>query len=108
VILRCTEKLPDVIHPEQLSTQDPEDGGWYANLPVLDRRKCLLLTQAGTLFTIFERDVRASDLRATKNLAVELIERELLAESLPAGIFGDLRVDELLIAKTADRSVLGG
>jgi hypothetical protein len=38
---------------------------------------------------------------------VELIGRELLAESLPAGIFGDLRAEELLIARTADRSVLG-
>ncbi len=42
--------------------KDPEDEDWYANLLVLDRRKCLLLTHAGTLFTIFEPDVRASDL----------------------------------------------
>ena len=59
------------------------------------------------MFTIFEPDVRASDLRATKNLIVGLIGRELLAESLPADVFGDLWADELLIAKTADRSVLG-
>ncbi len=107
MILRCTKKLLDVIRPAQLATQGPDDEDWYANLLVLDRRKCLLLTHAGTLFTIFEPDVRASDLRATKKLACELIERELLAESLPAGIFGDLRADELLIAKTVDRSVLG-
>jgi hypothetical protein len=109
VILRCTKKLLDVIRPEQLAKPDPEDEDWYANLLVLDRRKYLLLTHAGALFAIFEPDVRASDLRATKNLVVKPIERELLAESLPAGIFGDLRFDsdELLIAKTADRSVLG-
>jgi hypothetical protein len=107
VILRCTKKLLEVIRPEQLATPDPEDEDWYASLLVLDRRKCLLLTHAGTLFTIFEPDVRASDLRATKNLVSALIERQLLAESLPAGIFGDLRAEELLIAKTADRSVLG-
>jgi hypothetical protein len=109
VILRCTKKLLDVIRPEQVATPDPEDEDWYANLLVLDRSKCLLLTHAGTLFAIFEPDVRASDLRATKNLVVKLIERELLAESLPAGIFGNLGSDsdELLIAKTADRSVLG-
>jgi hypothetical protein len=107
VILRCTKKLLDVIRPEHLATQDPEDEDCYTKLLVLDRRKCLLLTHAGTLFTIFEPDVRASDLRATKNLIVALIERELLAESLPAGIFGDLWTDELLIAKTADHSLLG-
>jgi hypothetical protein len=107
VILRCTKKLLDVIQPEQLAALESEGEDWYGNLLVLDRRKCLLLTHAGTLFTFFEPDVRASDLRATKNLVVELIERELLAESLRAGMFGDLWGDELLIAKTADRSVLG-
>jgi hypothetical protein len=106
-MLRSTKKLLDVIRPEHLETQDPEDEDWYANLLVLDRRKCLLLTHAGTLFTIFEPDVRASDLRATKNLIVALIERELLAEGLLADVFGDLRADELMIAKPADRSVLG-
>ena len=107
VILRCTKKLLDVILPGQVVTQEPEDEDWYANLLVLDRRKCLLLTHAGTMFTIFEPSVRASDLRATKNLVSELIERELLAEGLPANTFGDLWTDELLMAKTADRSVLG-
>lgn len=107
MILRCTKKLLDVIRPEELATHGPEDEDWYANLLVLDRRKCLLLTHAGTLFTIFEPDVRASDLKATKNLIVGLIGRELLAERLPADVFGDLWADELLIAKTADRSVLG-
>jgi hypothetical protein len=107
VILRCTKKLLDVIRPEQLAALESEGEDWYANLLVLDRRKCLLLTHAGTLFTIFEPDVRASALRATKNLVSELIERELFAEGLPADTFGDLWTDELLMAKTADRSVLG-
>jgi hypothetical protein len=62
---------------------------------------------AGTLFTIFELGVRASDLSATKNLVVELIERELLTEGLLTDVSADLRADEVLIAKPADRSVLG-
>src|SRR5207247_415481 len=33
------------------------------NLLWLDRRKCLLLTHAGTLFPVFVADVRAADLR---------------------------------------------
>ena len=96
-----------MILPGQVVTQEPEDEDWYANLLVLDRRKCLLLTHAGTMLTIFEPSVRASDLRATKNLVSELIERELLAEGLPASTFGDLWTDELLDGQTADRSVLG-
>ena len=45
---------------------DPED--WYANLLWFDRRTCLLLTHSATLFTIFEADVTASALRATRQL----------------------------------------
>ena len=107
MILRCTKKLLDVIRPEQLATQEPDGNDWYANLLVFDRRKCLLLTHADTLFTIFEPDVRALDLRSTHDLVAGLIMRELVAEGLPVRTFGDLGTEELSIAKTADRSVLG-
>jgi len=107
VILRCTKKLLDVIRPEQLVTQEPDGNDWYGNLLVFDRRKCLLLTHADTLFTIFEPDVRAPDLRSTHDRVARLIEQELFAEGLPVRTFGDLGTEELSIAKTADRSVLG-
>jgi hypothetical protein len=84
---------------------DPED--WYANLLWFDRRKCLLLTHSATLFTIFEADVTAPSLRATRQLVTSLIGRELRREDLPAATFGDLEQQEVLLAKTADRSVLG-
>ena len=86
MILRCTKKLLDVIRPEELVTKDPDGDDWYANVLFLDRRKCLLLTHVDTLFTIFEPDVRASDLRSTQGLVANLIERELLAEALPRGL----------------------
>jgi hypothetical protein len=66
VILRCTRKLLAIIGPaaiELVPAPGPED--WYANQLWFDRRKCLLLTHSATLFSIFEADVRASDLRAT-------------------------------------------
>jgi hypothetical protein len=84
---------------------DPED--WYANLLWFDRRKCLLLTHSATLFTIFEADATASELRATRQLIARLIGRELRCEELPAATFGDLEQQEVLLARTADRSVLG-
>ena len=84
---------------------DPED--WYANLLWFDRRKCLLLTHSATLFTIFEPDVTASGLRATRQLVTGLISRELCREDLPTATFGDLDKEAVLLAKTADRSVLG-
>ena len=108
MILRCTKKLLTVLASavaEPAPAPDPED--WYANLIWLDRRTCLLLTHSATLFTIFEADVTASGLRATRQLVTGLIGRELRREGLPAGTFGDLGQQEVLLAKTADRSVLG-
>ena len=109
MILRCTKKLLAVLHPGRATEPGPAPDAqdWYANLLWLDRRKCLLLTHAATLFSIFEADMRAADLRATHRLVTELIERELRRESLPPATFGDLRSQELIVATTADRSVLG-
>jgi hypothetical protein len=87
------------------TTPDAED--WYTNLLLSGRRKCLLLTHAATLFSVFEADVSAVDLRATHRLVTELVDRELRREGLPPATFGNLRSQELILAKTADRSVLG-
>jgi hypothetical protein len=83
------------------------DEDWYANLLWCERRKCLLLTHSGTLFTIFARDVRAADLRATASFVSDLIRRELINEGLPLDVFGEIGPAELIVARTSDRSVLG-
>jgi hypothetical protein len=109
VVLRCTKKLLAILGAggvtEPGPAPDAED--WYANLLWFDRRKSLLLTHAATLFSIFEADVRAVDLRATHRLVTGLVERELRREGLPPAAFGNLPSQELILAKTADRSVLG-
>jgi Domain of unknown function (DUF6933) len=109
VILRCTKKLLAILGAGRAAepgpTQDAED--WYANLLWSGRRKCLLLTHAATLFSVFEADARAVGLRATRRLVTGLVERELRREGLPPATFGNLRSQELILAKTADRSVLG-
>lgn len=109
VILRCTRKLLAVIGPalatSAVPAPSPED--WYANLLWFDRRKCLLLTHSATLFSIFEPDVRAADLRATHPLLTRLIGRELRRENLPLATFPLGDPDELVLARTADRKVLG-
>ena len=101
MILRCTRKLLTVLGPAVAGpapAPDPED--WYANLLLFDRRTCLLLTHSATLFTIVEADVTASSLRATCQLVTGLIGRELRREGLPAGTFGDLGQQEVLLATT--------
>ncbi len=62
---------------------------------------------AGALFSIFEPDLRAADLRDTRSLVTRLIGRELAAWNLPASTFGSLDSQDLIGARTADRSALG-
>ena len=108
VVLRCTKKLLALINPARAAGPAPEPStqDWYANLLWVDRRKCLLLTHSGTLFSVFEADVHA-DLRTIHSLLTRLIGRELQRENLPRATFPTGRPDELTIATTADRSVLG-
>ena len=106
MVLRCTKKLISVLGPVPFSEPAPEAEDWYANLLWFERRKCLLLTHVGTLFTILQADVSASDLRSTGPFISALIRRELLSEGLPPDAFGP-GLEEVVYAKTADRSVLG-
>ncbi len=58
-------------------------------------------------FLVFDGDLRASELRDTRHLVTRLIGRELAAENLPAATFGSLDGEDLIVTRTADRSVLG-
>lgn len=108
VILRCTKKVLAIIGPPPELPESATDGDeWYANLLRLDRRQCLLLTHAVTLFTIVEAGVTAAALRSTHRLVAGLIKRELDNEALPPDTFGHLDNEPLHVARTTDRSVLG-
>jgi hypothetical protein len=65
VIARCTAKLRAFLGGQPQRQVDPgcSERDWYANLVVIERRKCLLLTHAGTLLSVFVRDVRVAQLR---------------------------------------------
>ena len=96
MILRCTKKLLAVLGASHAAEPGPtpDAGDWYASPLWSGRRKCLLLTHAATLFSVFEAGVRAADLRATHRLVTGLVERELRHEGLPPATFGNLRSQE--------------
>jgi hypothetical protein len=109
--LRCTGKVLKLLNRTptrpDLSSAAPRDDDWYIKLIWLDRRKCLLMTHAGTLFSVLAVDIRQAELNQFGLLAVALIERELRAEGLAINTFGQLDRAESQVAKTASRSVLG-
>jgi hypothetical protein len=108
VIVRCTGKLLNLLGKRAVTLIDapPSDDDWYANLLWLDRRKCLLIAHAGTLFPIFVADVRSTDLRPIGRI-VGLLTMALLEEQLPTDVLGLLDPDNVRVAKTASRHVLG-
>jgi Domain of unknown function (DUF6933) len=109
VVLRCTAKLLNLLgaRPQDLTTIEPSDEDWYANLLWLDARKCLLLAHAGTLFSVFVADIRKADLVPTGPSVVGLIHTELEAESFPLNRLGPLDSGPIALAKTESRTILG-
>jgi hypothetical protein len=109
VVVRCTKKMVDLLggHSVTLSELRPSDHDWYLNLVWIEQQKCLLLSHAGTLFSVFRVRVHVADLRPLGCYLVEAIQTELRAEGLPADTFSALDPDTLQLAKTASRSTLG-
>ncbi len=107
-VIRCTSKLLKLMAegPTSSSMEGAADD-WYANLLWLDGRKCLLITHATTLFSVFEPDVVKASLTAVGSLLTRLIERELAAEGLPPTTFGPLEASTIVVGRTCSRSVLG-
>jgi hypothetical protein len=107
--VRCTKKMLDLLggRSVMLSEVPPTDDDWYLNLLWIDRQKCILLTHAGTLFSVFRAGVRSADLRPLGDYLVAAIEIELRAESLPTDTFSELEPESVRLAKTASRSTLG-
>lgn len=109
VVLRCTRKVLDLLGGRAITLTEPPpaDDDWYLNLLWLDRQKCLLLTHAGTLFSMLVARVRKPDLRPIGPFVVNALKLELRSEGLPPDTLGRLDPDAVQLAKTASRSILG-
>ncbi len=109
VVLRCTKKLLALLGERSLTLVEtpPSEDDWYANLLWYDRCKCLLIVHAGTLFPLLVANVRIPDLRPIERRFVGLLEGALLEEGLPVDALGRLYADDVRLAKTASRQVLG-
>jgi hypothetical protein len=106
VILRCTAKARALLSVRAIADPAPTEDDWYLNLLWFDRRKCLLLVHAGTLFPIFVADVRKSDLVPIDAWVAHVVHRELAHEGLVEDSLGTL-TGPVEVAKTASRQILG-
>jgi hypothetical protein len=107
VMLRCTAKVLALLRVSEPGIGEACEQDWYAHLIRIDRRKCLLVTHAGTLFSVFMPNVTAAGLRPIGPPVVSAIQAALQAEHLPIDTLGELDPQQVAVAKTADRRILG-
>ena len=97
MVVRCTKRMLDLLGGRSITLSElpPTDNDWYLSLLWVDRQKCLLLTHAGTLFSVFRAGVHSADLRPISNYLIAAIETELRAESPPTDTFSELQPDSV-------------
>ncbi len=83
MVVRCTKRMLDLLGSRSvtLSELPPTDDDWCLNLLWIDRQKCLLLTHAGTLFSVFRVGVHSADIRPIGNYLVAAIAQAASADA---------------------------
>jgi hypothetical protein len=109
VLLRCTTRLLKLMGSRAgvIHHAEPGDDDWYANVFVVERRKCLLLVHADTLFPVLDIDIRVAQLDDLGLYLTTLVIDALASEELAGSLLGPTDPSEVHVAKTASRSILG-
>lgn len=109
VLLRCTARLLKLIGSRGGSLVDvaPDVDDWYANVLTIERRKCLLMVHADTLFAVLDSDLRVAQFDDLGLYVATLVVDELASEGLAGAVLGPTDPSTVRVAKTASRSVLG-
>jgi hypothetical protein len=109
VLLRCTTRLLKLMGSRAGALHDAKPGGddWYANVFIIERRKCLLLVHADTLFPVLDTDVRVAQFDDLGLYATTLVVDALSSEGLAGSVLGPTDPSKARVAKTASRSLLG-
>lgn len=113
MVLRCTAKVlkETRITKSQISDQ-PESVGaleeWYVNLFYLNRRKCLIFTNARALFSFVVADVSRKDIQNLQEFFRKELARALFYEEFSAEQIHEIMklTEAIIIAVTNSRSVL--
>jgi hypothetical protein len=109
VLLRCTSRLLKLLGSRSGTLVDVEPAGddWYANVFIVERRKCLLLMHTDTLFPVLDTDVRVAQLDDLGLYVATLVIDALASEGLAGTVLGPTDPSNLQVAKTASRRMLG-
>lgn len=109
MLLRCTARLLKLIGSRggPLVDAAPGDDDWYASVLTIERRKCLLMVHADTLFAVLDTDVLVAQFNDLGLYVATLVVDALASEGLAGTALGPTDPAGVRVAKTASRSVLG-
>ncbi|MGE0227465.1 MAG: hypothetical protein AB7I38_04050 [Dehalococcoidia bacterium] len=108
MMLRPTAKALKLLGVNRagLADRPHDDDDWYLDFLWIEQRKCLLLTHAGTLFSIFTIDVRLPQIRPIGGWALSTIRDALAEEGLPEDCLGTLDATQVSLGRATDRRTL--
>ncbi|HEX9917239.1 MAG TPA: hypothetical protein VGB16_05835 [candidate division Zixibacteria bacterium] len=114
MIIRCTARFLKEMGLTKAdltsnTSEESELGEWYTNLFFVERKKCVIFTNARTLFTFIWFDVDRSEIRNLGKLFRIGFGKALLDEDFDGALIQHLvnECRDIRFAKTQDRSVLG-
>ena len=109
VLLRCTARLLNLIGDRAgpVAEVPPGKDEWYATVLIIERRKCLLIVHADTLFAVFDPDVRVAQFDDLGLYVATLVVDALTSEGLSGVALGSTDPASVRVAKTTSRSLLG-
>ncbi len=113
--LKCTKKVLDEIgikSPAAIESRDNATeplGDWCVNLLRIQRKKCLLIVNEKTLFSILVPELKKAQIQNIAVVFREALFAALIDEEFTAAQAEKIlsEYDEIGISKTTDRSVLG-
>ena len=111
MIIRCTQKL--LAELKNKSTQEESARGpfwsWHANVFNLERRKCVLITNDTTLFTMFIPALKKPDFESFHFVIGQHLFKNFLHENIPQRQIEAVlsECENIKYEKTNNRSVLG-
>ena len=110
-IIKCTQKLL-----KELSVEQEEDviaqswiESWHANIFRINSRKCILVSNDATLYSLVFYPVNKSFIKKFQFYFNEHLFKTMLADNIPQALIEKVLAigDEIIFTKTDDRRVLG-
>ena len=111
MIIRCTQKLLKALNKKPDTEEGPTNPflGWHANMFYVERRKCVLITNDITLFTLFIPALKKPDFQNFHCIFGQYLFKNLLHEEMTQVQIEKIlpECEEVHYQKTNNRSVLG-